>query len=76
MTDNVSTGEHRQNLAPWKRLVVISASFGVAFALALSVNVGVILWYSLEILRCEPPDQVMLNLSMRQVTRLIPDPRL
>jgi len=42
----VSTTEHRQNLLPWKRLIVIGASFGVAFALALSAIVAATLWYS------------------------------
>jgi hypothetical protein len=46
MTENVSTTEDRQNVPPWKRLIVIGASFGVAFALALSVIVGGIVWYS------------------------------
>lgn len=50
----VSTTEHRQNWVPWKRLIVIGASFGVAFALALSAIVAATLWYSSRPKRPKP----------------------
>ena len=54
MAETIPTNEQSQNLAPWKHLAIVSASFGLAFALTLSVIVAAFSWYSTRPERPKP----------------------
>jgi hypothetical protein len=70
MAETIPTNERSQNSAPWMRLAILGASFGLAFALTLSVIVTAYSWYSTRPERPKPwrTDAIQARFASLQFT--------